>query len=320
MLPAELGIIRMVAPKHWQELGADALALNPVGSGPYKVDRWGPARIQLSAFTEGWNTPGVDRLELIQLGDPTSRTQGIMAGAIDIALVIEPDEVDTLAAAGHTHHVSRGAGAMGVAFITNQGGPIADPVVRRALNYAINRDAYITALLKDGTVPARQATPSNAIGWDPTLPPWPYDPEKAKALLKGAGYGDGLKLIVELAAGGAAADAAIYQAVGQDLRKVGVEFEVRSITIPDMIRKFNYGGWEGQGFNMDFNTKPSLDALRLFVSCLSRSLWHCRDALKQTTQAAQSEWDPDKRIALVRRLLKAYHDAPHALSARHGDV
>lgn len=97
---------------------------------------------------------------------------------------------------------------MGVAFITDKGGPIADPKVRRALNHAVNREAYIAALLKNGTVPATQATPSHAIGWDPDLPAWSYDPDKAKALLKEAGYQDVFKLVVELATGGAAADAA----------------------------------------------------------------------------------------------------------------
>ncbi len=313
MLPAELGIIRVVAPGHWRELGAEAFALDPVGTGPYKVDRWGPGRIQLSAFRDGWNTPGVDKLDIIQLGDPVSRTQGILAGAIDIALVIGPDEVDTLAASGHTHHVSRGAGAMGVAFIMDKGGPVADPRVRRALNYAVNRDAYISALLRNGTVPSTQATPSNAIGWDPSLPAWTYDPEKAKALLSEAGYENGFKLVVELAAGGAAADAAIYQIIGQDLMRVGIDFEVRSITIPDMIEKFNFGTWEGNGFNMDFNTKPSLDALRPFINCFRRNLWHCRDDLRSLTQAAQGEWDPDRRLTLVRQLLKAYHDDPPML-------
>ena len=91
MLPAELGIIRMVAPKHWQDVGPDGFARDPVGTGPYKVDRWGPAKLELSAFRDGWKKPGVDRVEIIQLGDPTSRIQGILAGAIDIALVIGPD-------------------------------------------------------------------------------------------------------------------------------------------------------------------------------------------------------------------------------------
>lgn len=44
-------------------------------------------------------------------------------------------------------------------------------------------------------------TPFNAIGWDPTLPAWPYDPDKAKSLPEDAGYGDGFKLMVESAAG-----------------------------------------------------------------------------------------------------------------------
>lgn len=313
MLPAELGIIRIVAPKHWQDLGPDGFALDPVGTGAYKVDRWRPGKVELSAFRESWHNPGFDKLELLQLADSTARTQGILAGTVDIALVIGPDEVATLTAMGHNHHVSRGAGAMGVAWLQDQDGPIADVRVRRALNHAVNRQAYIQALLNGGTSPATQATPSNAIGWDPGLPAWDYDPEKAKALLAEAGYTDGFKLVVELAAGGAAADAAIYQTVGQDLAKVGVTFEVLNMTIPDMITKFNFGGWEGQGFNMDFNTKPSLDALRPFAACLIRDLWHCRAGLADKTRDAQSTWDPEQRTKLVRELLKAYHDDPPML-------
>lgn len=313
MLPAEMGIIRIVAPNHWRELGPDAFALNPVGTGSYKVDKWGPAKVELSRFENGWNRSGFDRMELIQLGDPTARTQGILAGTVDVAFVIGPDDVDTLEASGHTHHVSRGVGAMGIAWIQTDKGPIADPRVRRALNYAINREAYIAALLNNGTKPATQATPTNAIGWDPTLPGWPYDPEKAKSLLEEAGYGDGFDIVIELAAGGAAADAAIHQIMGQDLAKIGVGFEVRSITIPEMISNFNFGGWEGDGFNMDFNIKPSLDALRPFVQCLTRKLWHCRDSLADKTREAQGTWDPVKRLSLVRELLKAYHDDPPML-------
>lgn len=313
MLPAELGIIRVVAPKHWQALGPDGFATDPVGSGAYKVDNWRPGKVDLSAFRDSWHRPGFDKLELIQLGDATSRMQGILAGTVDIAVVIGPDEVSALEAAGHTHHVSRGAGAMGVAWVRGKGGPIDNTKVRRALNHAVNRELYIAALLNNGTTPATQSTPSNAIGWDPALPAWDYDPDKAKALLEEAGYGDGFKLVVELATGGAAADGAIYQIISQDLSKIGVDLEVRSITIPDMITKFNFNGWEGQGFNMDFNTKPSLDALRPFAACLIRDLWHCRKDLADKTREAQAAWDPERRIELVRALLKAHHDDPPML-------
>lgn len=313
MLPAELGIIRVVAPKHWQELGPDAFALNPVGTGSYKVDRWGPAKVELSSFKGRWVEPGFDKLELIQLGDPTARTQGILAGNVDVAFVIGPDDIATLDASGHGYHISKGVGAMGIAWIQTDQGPLADPRVRRALNYAINRDAYIAALLNGGTAAATQATPAIAVGWDPDLPAWSYDPEKAKALLADAGYEDGFDIVIELAAGGAAADTAIHQIMGQDLSKIGVGFEVRSMTIPEMITKFNFGGWEGDGFNMDFNVKPSLDALRPFVACLTRTLWHCRENLAEKTREAQSTWDPEKRLRLVRDLLKAYHDDPPML-------
>ncbi|MBL8643896.1 MAG: ABC transporter substrate-binding protein, partial [Rhodospirillaceae bacterium] len=213
MLPAELAIARMAAPGQWRKLGPDGFAKAPVGTGPFKADTWAANEVKLSAFAGSWIAPKVQRLSFVKLPDPVSRAQAVLSGNADIALVLGPDEIPALEAEGHHVRISRGAGALGLAFLKDQGPkdqnwPVADKRVRLALNYAVNKERYIAGLLGGRTKPASQATPSFAIGFDPSLKPFPYDPAKAKALLAEAGYEKGFTLVAEAILGGSAADAA----------------------------------------------------------------------------------------------------------------
>ncbi|MSO97473.1 MAG: ABC transporter substrate-binding protein [Rhodospirillaceae bacterium] len=313
MLPGEIAMARMMAPGQWRRLGMEGFAKEPVGTGPFKVDRWDAARIELSAFTGSWIRPKSDKLTFLKLPDAVSRTQAILSNNADIAIVIGPEDVAVLEAAGHTHHISRGTGTMGLAFLKDKGGPIADKRVRLALNYAVNKERYIAALLNNAVLPASQATPSYAIAFDPSLKPFEYDPAKARALLKEAGYEKGFTLVAEAILGGSAADTAIFQYIAQDLAAVGVTLEMRSIPNSEMIKKVNFGGWAGQAYNIDFNVKPSLDAYRTLDVCLTRGGYYCDEDLMPIIRAARVEFDMNKRVVLVRQLLKRLRDDPPTL-------
>ncbi|MBM3514446.1 MAG: ABC transporter substrate-binding protein [Alphaproteobacteria bacterium] len=313
MLPSELAIARMTAPGQWRKLGPDGFARAPIGTGPFKSDNWDANKIELSAFRESWIPPKVDRLTFVKLPDPVVRAQALLSDNTDIAITVGPEEAASLAAEGHSVHISRGAGAMGLALLKDQGGPVADRRVRLALNYAVDKQRYIDAFLDGATVPASQATPSFAVGFDPALKPFPYDPDRARALLKEAGYESGFTLVAESILGGSAADSAIFQAMAQDLAKVGVTLEVRGIPNAEMIRKVNYGGWAGQAYSIDFNVKPSLDAMRGFAICLTGKRYFCDDDMRPEIEAALGEFDLAKRTAIARRLLKRLHDDPPML-------
>jgi len=61
--------------------------------------------------------------------------------------------------------------------------PLNDVRIRKALNLAIDRNAYIGTIMNEGVVPASQYMLPNINGYDPTLKPWPYDPQQARALI-----------------------------------------------------------------------------------------------------------------------------------------
>jgi peptide/nickel transport system substrate-binding protein len=70
--------------------------------------------------------------------------------------------------------------------VDNMTAPLDDVRVRQALNYAVDSEAFIGTILADGTIIATGMTPPSTLGYNHDLAPYPYDPEKARALLEEA--------------------------------------------------------------------------------------------------------------------------------------
>ena len=68
--------------------------------------------------------------------------------------------------------------------------PFDDVRVRRALNYAVDWDAILTSIYGGNGIRLASAFLPSGFGFDPSLEPYPYDPEQAKALLREEGYSE----------------------------------------------------------------------------------------------------------------------------------
>jgi peptide/nickel transport system substrate-binding protein len=226
IMPATLGSMRIVAPGQWSRLGPEGFGRAPVGTGPFMVEKWITARIDLAAFKDSWRAPNVDRLEIYEILDSSARLQAVQTASVDIALNLSPDDIVALERAGGRGHVSDGVGVVGMSFVTVLESPLQNVLVRRALNYAVDKEAYIAVLLDGQTVPGSQPAPRGNRGHNPDLKPYPHDPERARQLLREAGYPDGFDFIAEVVIGGTVAAGPIYQYVAQQLRQVGVNMEV----------------------------------------------------------------------------------------------
>jgi ABC-type transport system substrate-binding protein len=84
------------------------------------------------------------------------------------------------------------------------------------------------------------------------------------------------------------------------------------ITVAQLVQFIYEGGWPGLAFGMDYGTEPSLDGLRPFFlhSCLWMSPWHCDEHMVPLIEAARSEFDLERRRALVRQIVRDHHAAP----------
>lgn len=113
--------------------------------------------------------------------------------------------------------------------------PLKDVRVRRALNYAINRERINKEFFGGFYSLARGILPPGILGYSLSLPQYPYNPEEAKKLLKEAGYGAGLTLSLWHPSTEKMEDT-ILPFIIEDLSKVGIDLEI-SFLPPEEIQR-----------------------------------------------------------------------------------
>ena len=314
-LPRSLAAVKIPDMIHWAEVGRGGFALDPIGTGPFKVDSWQPARISLSAHKGSWHEPMVDALELIIITDPATRLQAFLADQIDIAFQLSSDDISAVESVSGRMFVRPLFGVLAVTFQTLTDTPFKDVRVRKAMNFAVNRQEMVDALLGGKTQIATQPAPRHAYGYDPTLEAYPYNPEQARLLLNEAGYPDGFEFDFEGVIGTGPNDAMIYQKVAADLTNIGVKMNIKVISYPQLISKIYNGGWKSDAFGMDYAVQPSMNALRAYQlhSCEWQAAWYCDQAITPVLQAARTELDDDKRLNLTRRVVRHHHSEAQSL-------
>jgi peptide/nickel transport system substrate-binding protein len=123
-----------------------------------------------------------------------------------------------------------GGGYLVFAHRTEKGSPWADVRVRRAVALAIDRQKICDTVFRGQASPAVFPDSPNAVGIPKDLKPWPYDPEKAKALLAEAGYPNGLPGVWDLQtapSGSSPFQAETAEAVAGYLDKLGIKTKVQ---------------------------------------------------------------------------------------------
>jgi peptide/nickel transport system substrate-binding protein len=313
LLPASLEQLLIVEPEAFKALGREGFAEAPVATGPFKVVKWDAARVEMDAFKGSWRAPKVDKLEIIALPETSSRVQAIEAGQLDVAVALGYENQVALEAAGARAHVSGTASTLAATFVLTyipKNHPLQDKRVRQALNYAVNKDAYIAALFGGLTKPASQPTTPSGFGYNPDVTPYPYDPERAKKLLAEAGYPNGFSFTNQITNGGGAALAEVYQQVAADLAKVGVTMNLQVISIAQLLRLTQEGSWSSEAFGMNFSAERTTDALRptRMHSCLRPKPWFCDKAITAKIEQAYNTGDLDARRKLTQEIMQAYHD------------
>jgi ABC-type transport system substrate-binding protein len=190
MIPAML----MVSPTQWEKLGRSwvAFAKEPAGTGPFRITKVVTGQFvemtRNEAYWDNTRIPKLAKMVVIPMPEATTRLAALRAGQVDWIEVPPPDAIPSLRAAGFQISLWPYPHTWPYIFNTTEGSVFHDPRVRRAMNFAIDRDALVSFL--NGT--ARPAyglyPPDSPYFGDPELR-YGYDPEKAKALLQEAGYG-----------------------------------------------------------------------------------------------------------------------------------
>ena len=219
----------IMSPTACEEYGLEGYTNHPAGTGPLKMESWEPGvEMVLVKNEEYWGEePTTDRLVVKAVSEDSSRVMMAMTGDADIAWGISPALVENLEGDENvTVNTVTGYRTIFIAMNHNYG-PLADPRVRAAVNYAINKQEIVDNILcgVGGTYPA--GIESSAVANAATdLDPYEQDLEKARQLLADAGYPDGLDIRLNTPEGRYAMDRQIAEAVQYMLTEVGINAEI----------------------------------------------------------------------------------------------
>ncbi len=317
ILDKRMTSVPIVAPKAWAELGPQEFARQPSGTGSYHLDRWSEQRRRayLSANTRSWRKPIIEKLEFIELAETAARVQALISGDVDLAKT-GVDEMDLLDARGIPSVIQPSMQVMALALRTERAddSPLKDKRVRQALNYAINKDQLAEILLRGFTVSSGQPASKTTYGYNPAIKPYPYDPNKARALLKEAGYPNGLPLSIEVVIDSLPADGQIFQAMAYDLRQVGIQVDMRAMPFPTFLRNYLSNIWESDAFSLSWSAAPYNDVLRPMenFSCLKRNPFYCDEDLTPLMEKAAETPEPE-RAEILATLAAEFHDRAPAI-------
>lgn len=315
LLPYKVAALKILPPRYWADVGVDGFTAEPIGSGPFEITNWSTARIDMKRSPTAWRQPIVDRIEFIAAAESVARVQGVLSGRLHLGLQLGPDEIFQVEAAGHKMVVGVDPSMQVLAFVTEKESPLQNVEVRRALNYAVNRQAIAQGLLGGHVKMATQTTPSFAFGWDPTLELWPYDPDKARAMLAEAGYPDGFSITAEILLGAASYSPQVYQQVAADFARVGVNMSIRQIPASQYARGVYQGDWAGEAIGIDYGVNPTLDALTPLVrhSCLWIKPWFCEPSIVPMIAEAEAAFDLEERRKLTQKVMRYQHSLAPAI-------
>lgn len=181
--------------KYIQENGIEAFLKQPIGTGPYKFSKWlKDDRVELvknDSYFDG--QPKWDQVVFRVIPEASTRVSELLAGGVDIASGIPSTDIERIESAENKQIVKTPIQRVLQLILRHTEGSVtADPKVREAIELAIDKQGIVGSIAGGaGIVTRTSVTPGN-FGADPSLYKQTlYDQNKAKELLKEAGYADG---------------------------------------------------------------------------------------------------------------------------------
>lgn len=209
---------------------ADGNATKPVGTGPYVLQNWSKGAAVTLVAWDGFRDPssiGIKRATFRFIPDPAAQIAALLSGDIDAFVRVTPRGVPQFKADPRFQVIVSGSRAKTILALNNQKKPLDDPRVRRAISAAIDRKAVIEGAVEGYGVPIGSHYVPGADGYVDTTGVNPYDPEKAKALLKEAGVQTPLTLTMTLPPTPYARQGG--EVVAAQLAKVGINVKIENV-------------------------------------------------------------------------------------------
>ena len=313
LLEAMASYFYLSPPETMQKMGEEYFK-NPVGSGPYKFVEWVPGErfVQEAAKPHFSGDPKVKTLVWKTISEGAARVTALRTGAADIIHPVTPQDMQQISGGGMQAIQAKAQGLMCLVMNASTP-PLNDKRVRQALNYGVDKDQIIKVLLGGVGEPINGPLTFAHEGYDPSLPPpYPYDPDKAKALLAEAGFPNGFQLRFDTPSGRYLQDKQVAEAIAGQWRRIGVEAEVNPLEWGAFLREAQQKQWQ-----LFLITQGSGGSQVLLSTCFSSTvkgipwLGYANPQVDDLIDRAGRTMDTQQRIQMYRDIVKTVReDAP----------
>ena len=304
--------------------------LEPVGSGAYKFVHFKPGQeVKFEKNPDYWK--GEPKIPYIVMKVTNAQTllQELMAGTVDIDRVgAKPENIDPLKQAGFLNldlYMQNGYGYIGLNYGSDK---VKDPKVRQALLYGLNRDGFMQSYYQGyGQVYNSHILPTS-WAYNPDVPKYEYNPEKANQLLDEAGWKDtngngvrdkdGVELELQwLTYTGSKYVDALIPIVQQSWEQIGVKVTPELMEFGTMMDKVNnreYDIFNG-AWNLSIDPDPSgIFAISQDVPGGFNNIgWRNEEADKLLKEGKGTTNQEERKKAYAEWQLKFSEDVPYIL-------
>lgn len=340
-LPNDLARVFIISKKFVAASTADFNSgAAAIGTGPYKVVEWVNSQhpvLDRNPLYWGPAQPWARVTERVIKSD-AGRIAGLLSGDLDAI-----DEIPTIdlpriredkrftvssGTAATVQYIAMDAVRDESPFVSAKdgqpplkGNPLKDRRVRRALSLAINRQLIVDRILDKSGVPASQFLPSRFEGTSPKLKVEAADLERAKALLKEAGYENGFKITLHATNDRYPKDKDIAQAVGQAWTRIGLQVNVEAL--PGTVFFSQASKQEYSAFMAQYGSEDASIGPRVLVHTpgggygTANRTKFSDPAIDAVVEKAQTEMDPAKRKQLVQQAIEMSMEAQAIIPVFH---
>jgi len=305
---SNLSMLWIVPKKTIEEIGREEFAKHPIGTGPYEFVEWlKDQRLVMEAYEGYWRgVPKVQRLVWRNIPETSTRLAELRTGGVDIAIRVPVAQSELLEKDPNVNVVSVPTLRTKWVTLNTWNPPFNDKRVRQALSYAINKEEIVGALYEGNAHITGQPYAPAVLGFNPDIEPYPYDPDKAKALLAEAGYPDGFEAVLDV-------DEPVHeepaQALAGQLAKIGINVKV-NIGDPDQLWE-KFLAKEAESMYMMHCNNILLDAdfcTGLHFDSLRRGLYYNSPGTDELIVRGAAAPDREERKTIYHELAATLHE------------
>lgn len=312
----------IIAPE-WAGADPEAPQTEAAGTGPYQLAEWSEREdLVMEAFPDYWgDVPDIERVRCTVLSEQSTRVSAVRTGEVHVAKDMPPEEIESMNAEEGIRVTRAVSNRVPFYFITTEVEPYDDPLVRQAINYAANVEGVIQAILQGNGQRVSTVLPVWAFGFDPSLEPYPHDPERARELLEEAGYPDGIDIQMWHIEGRYTKDREVAEAMAQEMASAGINCttELREwATLVDMQRNKEtpgliFASWGNWIFDADNTFFPLFSCQQAEDRDFDWTRPYCDEEFEEIIEEARFELDEERRAELYADAQRYMYDEAAAL-------